>query len=140
MKLNTVVVIIIVAFITACSSTMTSKMIGTTHINPDTIVNLKVGQLEDYWVSIPTPPKQYKKRPAWAPKGYGEWVQITTIDSNGNEVERILISSIPTGFMTQDQLDAMPMKQYKAALSNSQKLPVRFLESLEIIPNTAAKG
>lgn len=140
MKLKSAPILLVLTLLFTCTSVMSNQRVGAEHINPDDIVNLQVDQLSDYWVSIPSPTKQYKKRPVWAPKGHGEWIQLTTIDYEGNEVERILISATPEGFITQAQLDAMPKIQYKAAVNNKNSAPVRFLESLKIVPKTTTKG
>lgn len=96
------------------------------------VIEVTVDELPDYWVAEPTKMKMLKKRPDWLPKGKGEWTVLTVIDSNGNEVEKTLISSEPEGFMTQQQVDEMPRAQYKPAESNKNRVPVKFYGTARI--------
>ena len=56
------------------------------------------------------------------------------IDSNGNEVERLLVESNPVGFMTQDKIDEMPLAMFAPAPSNTERVPVKFLSFARIAP------
>ncbi|MCT7941737.1 hypothetical protein [Shewanella holmiensis] len=99
-------------------------------------IEIKADELSNYWVFENTKVKMLKKRPTWLPKGKGEWTVLTVIDSNGYEVEKTLISSVPEGFMTQSKLDEMPQVKYEAAPSNRNRVPVKFYGTAKVAPRS----
>ncbi|WP_414830440.1 hypothetical protein [Alteromonas sp. H39] len=95
---------------------------------------IKVEDLSAYWVTAPTKTKMLSKRPDWLPEGAGQWQVKTVIDSNGNVVEKTLISSQPKGFMTQEMIDAMPRDTFTPAATNPERIPVSFIGTAVIGP------
>lgn len=100
------------------------------------IVEVNIDELSTYWQVNTSKAKRLNKRPAWLPKGKGEWTVLTVIDSNGIEVERTLLSSLPEGFMTQSMLNKMPKVQYQAAPTNKERIPVKFYGTSKIAPRS----
>lgn len=98
------------------------------------IIEIKQEELSTYWVRKTTKIQMLNKRPTWLPKGKGEWTVLTVIDSNGNIVENTLISSVPEGFMTQSQVDAMPKLEYKPSITNGNSVPVKFYATAKVVP------
>ena len=99
-------------------------------------IEIKSNELSKYWVPKSTKMKMLKKRPTWLPKGQGEWTVLTVIDSNGNVVEKTLISSVPAGFMTQSKIDEMPKSKFEPSLSNKNRVPVKFYGTAKIAPKS----
>lgn len=97
------------------------------------VIEIKPDELNQYWIHSGNI-KILKKRPTWLPQGKGEWTVMTVIDSNGQEVERTLISSTPEGFMTQAKIDSMPKQSFKPSLSNKNRVPVKFYGTAKIAP------
>ena len=64
----------------------------------------------------------------------GEWTVLTIIDSNGYEVEKTLISSVPKGFMTQSKVDEMPKSEFRPSESNKNRVSVKFYSTAKIAP------
>ncbi|MDE3272698.1 hypothetical protein [Pseudoalteromonas sp. G4] len=96
------------------------------------IISIKNNELEQYWQAIPTQ-VNYKSRPKWLPKsGGGVVLYRTTIDSNGREVARELVQSIPDGWMSEDKLKQMPLSTFKATESNKNKTPVTFVNYFSV--------
>jgi hypothetical protein len=97
-------------------------------------IEIKVNELSNYWVPKSTKVKRLKGRPTWLPKGKGEWTVLTIIDSNGYEVEKTLISSVPKGFMTQSKVDEMPKSEFRPSESNKNRVSVKFYSTAKIAP------
>ena len=95
-------------------------------------IEIKAGELSNYWVQNTKKVKMLKKRPTWLPKGKGEWTVLTVIDSNGYVVEKTLISSVPKGYMTQSKIDEMPKSQFVPSTSNKNRVPVKFYGTAKI--------
>tara|TARA_R110002033_G_scaffold3410_5_gene19443 strand:- start:3055 stop:3462 length:408 start_codon:yes stop_codon:yes gene_type:complete len=97
---------------------------------PQAVFNTKViiienSQLNQYWSLEQIKPVIFNKRPDWLPRGVGKAEYYTTIDSNGNEVSKELVSSQPEGWMTQTLINKMPKQQYEPAASNLKRVPVK---------------
>jgi hypothetical protein len=122
--------IILLTFITAiaifgCSSTKEPSFIGQT-------IEIDSTELNQYWQHDSSKVIMLSGRPNWLPKGAGKASYFITIDSNGTEVSKKLINSIPDGWMTQKLLDKMPKQQYKASEKNLNKTPVKVKVSSEV--------
>ena len=96
------------------------------------IVEIKADELSNYWVLNTSKVQLVKRRPTWLPKGQGEWTVLTVIDSNGNVIEKTLVSSKPKGFMTQSKVDDMPITTFEPAPSNQNRVPVKFYSKAKI--------
>ena len=99
-------------------------------------IEIKPEELSSYWVPKASKVKMLKNRPTWLPKGKGEWTVLTVIDSNGYEVEKTLISSVPEGFMTQNKVDKMPKIKFEPSASNMKLTPVKFYGTAKIAPRS----
>ncbi|ABI71762.1 hypothetical protein ACRN9Z_04810 [Shewanella frigidimarina] len=96
------------------------------------IVIINSAQLNQYWSPQTLKPVMLNKRPDWLPKGAGKGEYYQTIDSNGNEVSKTLISSTPEGWMTQALLNKMPKQQFKPTAQNDKRLPVKVKLEFEV--------
>ena len=122
--------IILLAFVATigligCSTTNQPTFIGET-------VEIESSELNQYWVHNSSKIIRLSGRPDWIPKGAGKASYFVTIDSNGIEISKELINSIPEGWMTQKLLDKMPKQQYKASETNPNKTPVKVKVSSEV--------
>ncbi|CAM3939999.1 hypothetical protein [Rheinheimera salexigens] len=122
--------IILLAFVTTfgligCSTTNEPTFFGET-------VEVDSSELNQYWEHDSSKVIRLSGRPDWLPKGAGKASYFITIDSNGTEVSKELINSIPEGWMTQKLLDKMPKQQYKASKNNPSKTPVKVKISSEV--------
>jgi hypothetical protein len=124
--------ILILAFITTigllgCSTTKEPNFIGNT-------IEIDSSELSKYWTHDTTKVIRLSGRPDWLPKGAGKASYFITIDSNGTEISKELINSIPDGWMTQKLIDKMPKQQYKPSESNLKMTPVKVKVSSEVKP------
>ena len=122
--------IILLALVTTfgligCSATKQPTFIGET-------VEVDSSELSQYWELDSSKVIRLSGRPNWLPKGAGKASYFITIDSNGTEVSKELINSIPEGWMTQKLLNKMPKQQYKASKNNPSKTPVKVKISSEV--------
>ncbi len=95
------------------------------------VLEITPSELSKYWVPKPLKLKKLPRRPDEFPRGAGTATYFVTIDSNGNELDRILISSTPDKWMTQRLLDKMPKIKYKPAGSNIERIPVKLESTFE---------
>ncbi len=123
-------IVLLVLSLVGCQSTSTNV---TPEFTSD-IIEIESTELNNYWVVSSKKIKMLKKRPNWLPKGKGEWIVLTVIDSNGHTVENTLISSNPEGFMTQEQINKMPKTQLVASGSNKSRVPVKFYSTGRVAP------
>lgn len=122
--------IILLAIVTTfgligCSTTQEPTFIGET-------VEVDASELNQYWEHDSSKVIRLSCRPDWLPKGAGKASYFIIIDSNGTEVTKELINSIPEGWMTQKLLNKMPKQQYKASKNNPSKTPVKVKISSEV--------
>lgn len=101
-----------------CASKVQPTFIGKT-------VEIEAAELGQYWKLDISKPIMLSGRPNWLPKGAGKATYVITIDSNGAEVGKELISSTPEGWMTQELLNKMPKQQYSVSESNPNRKPVK---------------
>ncbi|MBR9727934.1 hypothetical protein ACFOD0_02835 [Shewanella intestini] len=118
MNKNILLALVTMVGLIGCSATQEPTFSGE-------IVELKSSQLHQYWEHDSSQMIRLSGRPDWLPKGAGKASYFVTIDSNGVEVSKELINSIPEGWMTQKLLNKMPKQQYKAAKNNPNKTPVK---------------
>ncbi|WP_192022158.1 hypothetical protein [Shewanella sp. WPAGA9] len=122
--------IILLAIVTTfgligCSTTQEPTFNGET-------VEVDSSELNQYWEHDSPKVIRLSGRPDWLPKGAGKASYFIIIDSNGTEVSKELINSIPEGWMTQKLLNKMPKQQYKASKNNPSKTPVKVKISSEV--------
>lgn len=122
--------IILLAIVTTfgligCSTTQEPTFIGKT-------VEVDSSELNQYWEHDSSKVIRLPGRPNWLPKGAGKASYFITIDSNGTEISKELINSIPEGWMTQNLLNKMPKQHYKASRNNPSKTPVKVKVSSEV--------
>jgi hypothetical protein len=96
------------------------------------VITIEHSQLNQYWSLEQIKPVMLNKRPEWLPRGAGKGEYYITIDSNGNEVSKELISSQPEGWMTQALVNKMPKQQYEPAASNVKRVPVKVKVDFEV--------
>ncbi|KGJ93505.1 hypothetical protein [Thalassotalea sp. ND16A] len=94
------------------------------------IIKIDPLDIEKYWIFSSSTSREI---PKLASTG-GEWTFEVTIDSNGKEWNKTLISSNPVGFMTQRKLDKLNNNRWKAAPSNQKRQPVSIRMSVKILP------
>jgi len=115
--------VIVLAFVTTiglfgCSTTQEPTFLGET-------VEIGSSELNRYWTHDSAKIIRLSGRPDWLPIGAGKASYFITIDSNGTEISKELINSIPDGWMTQKLLDKMPKQHYTPSETNINKTPVR---------------
>lgn len=108
-----------------CTTTAEPTFIGET-------VEIDASELNQYWEHDSSKVIRLSGRPTWLPDGAGKASYFITIDSNGTEVSKELINSIPEGWMTQRLLNKMPKQQYKASDANPSKMPVKVKINSEV--------
>lgn len=118
-------VILLTVWLVGCSATKGPTFIGET-------VEIDSSELSQYWKYGSSKVIMLSGRPDWLPKGAGKASYFITIDSNGTEVSKELINSIPDGWITQKLLDKMPKQQYKPSETNLNKIPVKVKISSEV--------
>ena len=125
--MNKIILLVIVTTfgLVGCSTTQEPTFIGET-------VEVDSSELNQYWEHDSSRVIRLSGRPDWLPKGAGKASYFITIDSNGTEISKELINSIPEGWMTQKLLNKMPKQQYKASKNNPSKTPVKVKISSEV--------
>lgn len=119
MLLKTVILIMVAACaLIGCASTTEPTFIGKT-------VEIEAAELSKFWKHDISKPVMLSDRPDWLPIGEGKATYFITIDSNGQEVSKELISSTPKGWMTQKLLNKMPKQQYSVSETNPNRTPVK---------------
>lgn len=88
-------------------------------------VEIDSSELNNYWERETSKVIRLSGRPDWIPKGAGKASYFIIIDSDGTEIGKELINSVPEGWMTQRLLNKMPKQQYKASINNPNKTPVK---------------
>jgi hypothetical protein len=118
--MNKIIILLFVSMfgIFGCSSVQSP-------ISIEEIIEIDTSELNKYWFYDLSKSKSFSKRPTWLPKGAGKVFYFVTIDSNGTEVSREFINSIPEGWMTQKLLDDMPKHHFKPSATNPNHIPVK---------------
>ena len=124
--------IFLIFFLVGCQSTSTE----TKPSFATDIIEIDAVELSNFWVASSSKVKMLKKRPSWLPTGKGEWTVLTVIDSNGQIVERTLISSVPDDFITQHEIEEMPKVKFEPSVSNKNRIPVKFYGTSKIAPRS----
>ena len=96
------------------------------------VIEVKASELSNYWIKEPTKVKVQWGHSDSTPKGAGKGIFSIVIDSNGYEVAKELVSSTPSGWLTQKHLNKMSKVKYKASLSNTKKFPVKVKMTYEV--------
>lgn len=122
-----IVLLILVSLIgmIGCKSTSEPFFVGD-------VLEISQSELSKYWLPKSTKVTMLSGRPDWLPKGAGKAFYFITIDSNGNEIGKELVNSIPDGWMTQKLLNKMPKNKYKPSDLNAKKVPVKVKVTSEV--------
>lgn len=117
--------------LTACQTQLETVQVPQAVFNTK-VITIENSQLNQYWLLEQIKPVMLNKRPDQLPRGAGKGEYYITIDSNGNEVSKELISSQPEGWMTQALVNKMPKQQYEPAASNIKRIPVKVKMDFEV--------
>jgi len=125
--MNKLIVLVFVSTIGlfGCTTTQEPTFIGET-------VEIDSSELNQYWMHDSAEVIRLSGRPDWLPKGAGKASYFIIIDSNGTEISKELINSIPDRWMTQKLLDKMPKQHYTPSEKNLKRTPVRVRISSEV--------
>ena len=129
--MNKIYLAVLALALMACQSTPKEEIVP---VFSSAVIEINADDISNYWVVQYKKPKMYNSKPKWLPKGAGEWVYEVTIDSNGKEVEKKLISTTPENYMTQAKLDQFPVENYSPSKNNPNKTPIKFVTSAKIMP------
>ncbi len=129
--MNKIYLVVLALALMACQSTPKEEIVP---VFSSAVIEINADEMSNYWVAQYKKPKIYNSKPKWLPKGAGEWMYEVTIDSNGKEVQKKLISSSPENYMTQAKLDQFPVVNYSPSENNPNNTPIKFVTSAKIAP------